>query len=146
MSSMVEGARGACPRTKVVGGGGVHGTRLTSARNFCAMNLFARYTVSTLALCGPPPLKAIHYRLFSRSPPSSGGVDGSVGGTRGVAVKQVMWGNLADMLEELRARVRDEAFVGINLEMSGVMNTLWRNTFELDHADIRYLKLRDSTC
>ncbi|KAL5216012.1 hypothetical protein ABZP36_007413 [Zizania latifolia] len=95
-----------------------------------------------LSLRAPP--KAVLCRLLSCSPPSRGGGDGGVGGARGVAVKQVTRGNLADALEELRARVRDAAFVGIDLEMSGVTSAPWRDTFELDRADVRYLKLRDS--
>ncbi|CAM0904264.1 unnamed protein product [Alopecurus aequalis] len=91
------------------------------------------------------PPRALLSRLLSTSyssPPSGGGGDGAAGS--GVAVKQVTRGNLAEALEELRARVRDAAFVGIDLEMSGVTSAPWRDTFELDRADVRYLKLRDS--
>uniref|UniRef100_A0A453C689 Uncharacterized protein n=1 Tax=Aegilops tauschii subsp. strangulata TaxID=200361 RepID=A0A453C689_AEGTS len=73
-----------------------------------------------------------------------GGDEAGDGSVAGVAVKQVTRGNLAEALEELRARVRDAAFVGIDLEMSGVTSAPWRDTFELDRADVRYLKLRDS--
>uniref|UniRef100_A0ACD5V6Z9 Uncharacterized protein n=2 Tax=Avena sativa TaxID=4498 RepID=A0ACD5V6Z9_AVESA len=93
-----------------------------------------------------PPPRTLLSRLLSSSyssPPSSGGGDGSEASS-GVAVKQVTRGNLAEALEELRARVRDAAFVGIDLEMSGVTSAPWRDTFELDRADVRYLKLRDS--
>ncbi|KAF7016884.1 hypothetical protein CFC21_030403 [Triticum aestivum] len=89
-------------------------------------------------------------RLVSSSSPSSpppsrgGGDEAGDGSVAGVAVKQVTRGNLAEALEELRARVRDAAFVGIDLEMSGVTSAPWRDTFELDRADVRYLKLRDS--
>ncbi|XP_044457826.1 poly(A)-specific ribonuclease PARN isoform X2 [Triticum aestivum] len=101
-----------------------------------------------------PPPKTLLPRLLSRlvsssspssPPPSSGGGDeAGDGSVAGVAVKQVTRGNLAEALEELRARVRDAAFVGIDLEMSGVTSAPWRDTFELDRADVRYLKLRDS--
>uniref|UniRef100_A0A0D9W610 Uncharacterized protein n=1 Tax=Leersia perrieri TaxID=77586 RepID=A0A0D9W610_9ORYZ len=83
------------------------------------------------------PTETLLSRMLSSSPSYGGG-----GG--GVAVKQVTRGNLADALEELRARVRDAAFVGIDLEMSGVTSAPWRDTFEFDRADVRYLKLRDS--
>ncbi|KAB8095685.1 hypothetical protein EE612_023839 [Oryza sativa] len=89
-----------------------------------------------------PPSRTLLSRLLSSSPPASGGGGGGGGG--GVAVKQVTRGNLAEALEELRARVRGAAFVGIDLEMSGVTSAPWRDTLELDRADVRYLKLRDS--
>jgi poly(A)-specific ribonuclease len=83
------------------------------------------------------------YSSSSSSLPSTGGVGDDAGGSE-VAVKQVTRGNLAEALEELRARVRDAAFVGLDLEMSGVTSAPWRDTIELDRADVRYLKLRDS--
>ncbi|XP_047066896.1 poly(A)-specific ribonuclease PARN [Lolium rigidum] len=93
-----------------------------------------------------PPPRTLLARLLSSSypspPPSGGGADGAA--ASGVAVKQVTRGNLSEALEELRARVRDAAFVGLDLEMSGVTSAPWRDTFELDRADVRYLKLRDS--
>nr|XP_015636518.1 poly(A)-specific ribonuclease PARN [Oryza sativa Japonica Group] len=89
-----------------------------------------------------PPSRTLLSRLLSSSPPASGGGGGGGGG--GVAVKQVTRGNLAEALEELRARVRGAAFVGIDLEMSGVTSAPWRDTLGLDRADVRYLKLRDS--
>ncbi|KAF8715013.1 hypothetical protein HU200_027559 [Digitaria exilis] len=87
-----------------------------------------------------PPRRAPLSRALSSSPPAKGGGDGG----SGVAVKQVTRGNLAEALEELRGRVRDATFVGIDLEMSGVTSAPWRDTFELDRDDVRYLKLRDS--
>ncbi|TVU14110.1 hypothetical protein EJB05_37556, partial [Eragrostis curvula] len=93
----------------------------------------------------PPPVIILPYRGLSSSPPASGGGSGGDGdGGGSVAVKQVTRGNLAESLEELRVRVREAAFVGIDLEMSGVTSAPWRDTFELDRADVRYLKLRDS--
>jgi poly(A)-specific ribonuclease len=82
-------------------------------------------------------------RELSSSPPTSGGGIGADGdGGSGVAVKQVTRGNLAESLEELRVRVREATFVGIDLETSGVTSAPWRDTFELDRSDVRYLKLR----
>lgn len=96
-------------------------------------------------LRAPPPPKTFLSRLLSSLPPSIEGGDEAEGsGVAGVAVKQVTRGNLAEALEELRARVRDAAFVGIDLEMSGITSAPWRDTFELDRADVRYLKLSDS--
>ncbi|RCV34027.1 hypothetical protein SETIT_7G129800v2 [Setaria italica] len=83
-----------------------------------------------------PPPRALLSRALSSSPPPGGG--------SGVAVKQVTRGNLAEALEELRGRVREATFVGLDLEMSGVTSAPWRDTFELDRDDVRYLKLRDS--
>uniref|UniRef100_A0A804RJN4 Uncharacterized protein n=2 Tax=Zea mays TaxID=4577 RepID=A0A804RJN4_MAIZE len=82
-----------------------------------------------------PPPRILLYRAISSPPP---------GGGSGVAVKQVTRGNMEEALEKLRGRVREAAFVGLDLEMSGVTSAPWRDTFELDRADVRYLKLRDS--
>ncbi|XP_010240011.1 poly(A)-specific ribonuclease PARN isoform X2 [Brachypodium distachyon] len=103
---------------------------------------------SSRRLARAPPPRTLFTRLYSSSSsllPANGAGDGA-GSSRvgGVAVKQVTRGNLAEALEELRARVRDAAFVGLDLEMSGVTSAPWRDTFELDRADVRYLKLRDS--
>jgi poly(A)-specific ribonuclease len=87
-----------------------------------------------------PPPRALLFRSLSSSPPPKGGGDGG----SGVPVKQVTRGNLAEVLEELRGRVREATFVGLDLEMSGVTSAPWRDTFELDRDDVRYLKLRDS--
>ncbi|XP_066348513.1 poly(A)-specific ribonuclease PARN-like isoform X2 [Miscanthus floridulus] len=86
-----------------------------------------------------PPPRILLYRAISSPPPGGNG-----GGGGGVAVKQVTRGNMAEALEKLRGRVREAAFVGVDLEMSGVTSAPWRDTFELDRADVRYLKLRDS--
>ncbi|CAL5026989.1 unnamed protein product [Urochloa decumbens] len=90
-------------------------------------------------LRAPPPRSLLSGALSSSPPPGDGG-----DGRSGVAVKQVTRGNLAEALEELRGRVREATFVGLDLEMSGVTSAPWRDTFELDRADVRYLKLRDS--
>jgi poly(A)-specific ribonuclease len=90
-------------------------------------------------LRAPPPRALLSRALSSSTPPGGGGDGGS-----GVAVKQVTRGNLAEALEELRERVREATFVGLDLEMSGVTSAPWRDTFELDRDDVRYLKLRDS--
>ncbi|KAL6845839.1 hypothetical protein ACP4OV_024414 [Aristida adscensionis] len=92
----------------------------------------------------PPPGTLLLSRPLSSSPPTSGGGGDGDGGEGGVAVKQVTRGNLAEALEELRRRVREATFVGLDLEMSGVTSAPWRDIFELDRADVRYLKLRDS--
>jgi poly(A)-specific ribonuclease len=107
----------------------------------------ARLRVRRLLLTVWPPPQSITLpsRALSSSPPASGGGSGGDDdGRSGVAVKQVTRGNLAESLEELRVRVREAAFVGIDLEMSGVTSAPWRDTFELDRADVRYLKLCDS--
>src|SRR6185503_15609741 len=87
-----------------------------------------------------PPPRALLFRALSSSRPPKGGGDGG----SGVPVKQVTRGNLAEALDELRVCVREAAFVGLDLEMSGVTSAPWRHTFELDRDDVPYLKLRDS--
>ncbi|KAL6652588.1 hypothetical protein ACP70R_011513 [Stipagrostis hirtigluma subsp. patula] len=107
--------------------------------------LRARRLLLPLRAPPPPPGALLLPRALSSSPPASdGGGGGGDGGGGGVAVKQVTRGNLAEALEELRRRVREATFVGLDLEMSGVTSAPWRDTFELDSADVRYLKLRDS--
>jgi poly(A)-specific ribonuclease len=99
-----------------------------------------------LTVRSPPLQSGIRTsRALSSSPPTSGGGSGADGdGGSEVAVKQVTRGNLVESLEELRVRVREATFVGIDLEMSGVTSAPWRDTFELGRSDVRYLKLRDS--
>ncbi|RRT57277.1 hypothetical protein B296_00024011 [Ensete ventricosum] len=62
----------------------------------------------------------------------------------GVAVKNVTRSNFEPALEDLRARVREADFVAIDLEMTGVTSAPWRDSFEFDRSDVRYLKLKDS--
>ncbi|KAJ0986878.1 hypothetical protein J5N97_005234 [Dioscorea zingiberensis] len=73
------------------------------------------------------------YRPFSSS--SSGG---------GVVMKRVTRANFESALEGLRARVQGADFVAIDLEMTGVTSAPWRECFEFDRADVRYLKVKDS--
>ncbi|OAY75352.1 Poly(A)-specific ribonuclease PARN [Ananas comosus] len=76
------------------------------------------------------------------SRPISSGEAGGSGG--GAAVKKVTRWNFAEALEGLRARVREADFVAVDLEMTGVTTAPWRDAFEFDRPDVRYLKLRDS--
>lgn len=60
------------------------------------------------------------------------------------AIKNVTKSNFESTLAELRRHVRDADFVAIDLEMTGVTSAPWRESFEFDRFDIRYLKLKDS--
>lgn len=61
-----------------------------------------------------------------------------------MAVKKVTKSNFETALEELRVRVREADFVAIDLEMTGVTSAPWREAFEFDRSDVRYLKVKDS--
>ncbi|KAG6534543.1 hypothetical protein ZIOFF_008446 [Zingiber officinale] len=61
-----------------------------------------------------------------------------------VAVMQVTRSNFNAALEGLRACVEESDFVVVDLEMTGVTSAPWRNSFEFDRSDVRYLKLKDS--
>ncbi|KAK7302274.1 hypothetical protein RJT34_13159 [Clitoria ternatea] len=59
-------------------------------------------------------------------------------------LKTVTTANFEPSLAELRRYVRTSDFVAIDLEMTGVTSAPWRDSFEFDRADVRYLKIRDS--
>ncbi|KAL9319931.1 hypothetical protein ACSQ67_011770 [Phaseolus vulgaris] len=58
--------------------------------------------------------------------------------------KTVTTANFEPSLAELRRHVRSSDFVAIDLEMSGITSTPWRESLEFDRSDVRYLKVRDS--
>ncbi|KAF8410873.1 hypothetical protein HHK36_003410 [Tetracentron sinense] len=59
-------------------------------------------------------------------------------------VKKVTKINFDSALEALRSHVRDADFVSVDLEMTGVTSAPWRDSFQFDRFDIRYLKVKDS--
>ncbi|CAH9107835.1 unnamed protein product [Cuscuta epithymum] len=60
------------------------------------------------------------------------------------ALKNVTRLNFDSALKDLRSLIRDADFVAIDLEMTGVTSAPWRESFEFDRYDIRYLKVKDS--
>jgi len=58
--------------------------------------------------------------------------------------KTVTVANFESSLAELRHHVRSSDFVAIDLEMTGVTSSPWRDSFQFDRSDVRYLKVRDS--
>ncbi|KAJ7960940.1 poly(A)-specific ribonuclease PARN [Quillaja saponaria] len=52
--------------------------------------------------------------------------------------------NFDASLAELRHHVRASDFVAIDLEMTGITSAPWRDSFEFDRSDVRYLKVKDS--
>lgn len=60
------------------------------------------------------------------------------------AIKNVTKSNFDSSLYDLRFHVRDADFVAIDLEMTGITSAPWRDSFEFDRFDIRYLKVKDS--
>ncbi|KAI3769143.1 hypothetical protein L6452_00243 [Arctium lappa] len=60
------------------------------------------------------------------------------------ALKNVTRSNFELSLADLRRHVRDSDFVSIDLEMTGVTSAPWRESFEFDRFDVRYLKVKDS--
>uniref|UniRef100_A0A5B7BS44 Putative poly(A)-specific ribonuclease PARN n=1 Tax=Davidia involucrata TaxID=16924 RepID=A0A5B7BS44_DAVIN len=60
------------------------------------------------------------------------------------ALKNVTKSNFECALNDLRRHVRDADFVSIDLEMTGVTSAPWRESFEFDRFDVRYLKVKDS--
>ncbi|KAL5548636.1 hypothetical protein UlMin_003867 [Ulmus minor] len=59
-------------------------------------------------------------------------------------LKQVTRSNFEPALAELRRHVGAADFVAIDLEMTGVTSAPWRESFEFDRSDVRYLKVKDS--
>ncbi|KAK9057183.1 hypothetical protein SSX86_024550 [Deinandra increscens subsp. villosa] len=60
------------------------------------------------------------------------------------AIKNVTKSNFDSSLADLQRHVRDSDFVSIDLEMTGVTSSPWRESFEFDRFDVRYLKVKDS--
>ncbi|XP_039055780.1 poly(A)-specific ribonuclease PARN [Hibiscus syriacus] len=59
-------------------------------------------------------------------------------------LKHVTRSNFDSALVELRSHVRAANFVAIDMEMTGITSAPWRESFEFDRFDIRYLKVKDS--
>ncbi|KAK4355159.1 hypothetical protein RND71_024130 [Anisodus tanguticus] len=59
-------------------------------------------------------------------------------------IKNVTKSNFESVLKGLRGIVRDADFVAVDLEMTGVTSAPWRESFDFDRCDIRYLKVKDS--
>ncbi|XP_030471247.1 poly(A)-specific ribonuclease PARN isoform X1 [Syzygium oleosum] len=59
-------------------------------------------------------------------------------------LKNVTRSNFEPALESLRDHVRAADFVAVDLEMTGVTSAPWRESFEFDRYDVRYLKVKDS--
>lgn len=59
-------------------------------------------------------------------------------------IKNVTKSNLDSVLVDLREHIRGADFVAIDLEMTGITSAPWRESFEFDRFDIRYLKVKDS--
>lgn len=60
------------------------------------------------------------------------------------SLKNVTKSNFESSLNDLRRHVKDADFVAIDLEMTGITSAPWRESFEFDRFDIRYLKVKDS--
>lgn len=59
-------------------------------------------------------------------------------------LKNVTKSNFEAAVAELRNHVRAADFVAIDLEMTGITSAPWRESFEFDRFDVRYLKVKDS--
>ncbi|XP_010061445.2 poly(A)-specific ribonuclease PARN [Eucalyptus grandis] len=59
-------------------------------------------------------------------------------------IKNVTRSNFEPALESLREHVRAADYVAVDLEMTGVTSAPWRESFEFDRYDVRYLKVKDS--
>ncbi|CAN1146803.1 Poly(A)-specific ribonuclease PARN [Linum perenne] len=64
--------------------------------------------------------------------------------TSSFPLKHVTNSNFESSLAELRTHVRAADFVAIDLEMTGITSSPWRDSFEFDRSDVRYLKVKDS--
>ncbi|CAN0896836.1 Poly(A)-specific ribonuclease PARN [Linum grandiflorum] len=79
-----------------------------------------------------PRLTRALSRAYSSSPTTS------------FPLKHVTKSNFESSLAELTTHVRAADFVAIDLEMTGVTSSAWRESFEFDRPDVRYLKVKDS--
>ncbi|KAM4092166.1 hypothetical protein ACB094_06G017100 [Castanea mollissima] len=85
-------------------------------------------------------------RALSRALSSSSSSSSSSASAQSTAfpLKHVTKTNFESALAELRRHVAAADFVAIDLEMSGVTSAPWRESFEFDRSDVRYLKVKDS--
>ncbi|KAH9607669.1 hypothetical protein KSS87_011638 [Heliosperma pusillum] len=60
------------------------------------------------------------------------------------SLKNVTKSNFDETLIDLTAHVKSADFVAIDLEMTGITSSPWRESFEFDRHDVRYLKVKDS--
>lgn len=60
------------------------------------------------------------------------------------SLKNVTKSNFEETLADLAGQVRTADFVAVDLEMTGVTSSPWRESFEFDRYDVRYLKVKDS--
>ncbi|GMH05827.1 hypothetical protein Nepgr_007667 [Nepenthes gracilis] len=60
------------------------------------------------------------------------------------SLKNVTKSNFASTLGDLRRHISSADFVAVDLEMTGVTSAPWRESFEFDRYDVRYLKVKDS--
>uniref|UniRef100_A0A7N0U321 Uncharacterized protein n=1 Tax=Kalanchoe fedtschenkoi TaxID=63787 RepID=A0A7N0U321_KALFE len=59
-------------------------------------------------------------------------------------MKHVTRSNFESSLEDLRRHVKASDFVSIDLEMTGLTSAPWRDSYEFDRFDVRFLKVKDS--
>ncbi|XP_021740718.1 poly(A)-specific ribonuclease PARN-like isoform X1 [Chenopodium quinoa] len=64
--------------------------------------------------------------------------------TTNFSLKNVTKSNFEETLVDLTTHVKAADFVAIDLEMTGVTSSPWRESFEFDRYDVRYLKIKDS--
>ncbi|RZC50370.1 hypothetical protein C5167_018793 [Papaver somniferum] len=60
------------------------------------------------------------------------------------AIKNVTRDNFDSVFENLKNHIKQADFVSVDLEMTGVTSAPWRDSFDFDRNDIRYLKIKDS--
>ncbi|PKU70114.1 Poly(A)-specific ribonuclease PARN [Dendrobium catenatum] len=89
-------------------------------------------------------ITSAQYRHLHRFLSSAASTTTSGGSGVSVAVKKVTLSNFCSVLDDLRIRIREADFVAIDLEMTGVTSAPWRDSFEFDRSDVRYLKVKDS--
>lgn len=64
--------------------------------------------------------------------------------TTNFSLKNVTKSNFEETLIDLTTHVKSADFVAIDLEMTGITSSPWRESFEFDRHDVRYLKMKDS--
>ncbi|KAL4554090.1 hypothetical protein LXL04_039797 [Taraxacum kok-saghyz] len=89
-------------------------------------------------------VRALSKTLITLFPVSSRSSRACFSNSSSFAIKNVTKSNFDSSLADLRRHVRDSDFVAIDLEMTGVTSAPWRESFEFDRYDVRYLKVKDS--
>ncbi|XP_050219614.1 poly(A)-specific ribonuclease PARN [Mercurialis annua] len=88
--------------------------------------------------------RALSRAYSSPTSPTAAAASTTADITPSFPLKHVTKANFNSSLADLKDHVRAADFIAIDLEMTGITSAPWRELFEYDRFDVRYLKMKDS--